>query len=318
MSVSSTRRLVAIMFTDIVGYTALGQRDEFLSLELLNDNRKMLRGIFSDHKGREIKTIGDAFLVEFPSAMDAVRCAYDIQRKSREFNLSLPPEKRASLRVGIHVGDVIEDCNGDILGDAVNVASRIQPLAREGGVCLTQQVYDHVHNKFELRFKSIGKKSLKNVNIPIEIYEMVMPWETTAKEMSTRPSNLDRKRIAVLPFSNISPDPNDAYFADGMTEEIISEISNIRELIVISRTSVMGYKNKDIKVAEIANELNVGILLEGSVRKAGNKVRIVIQMIEASTDKHLWSSRYDKDLDDVFAIQSDIAINVARESNISL
>ena len=172
------------MFTDMVGYTALGQRDESLSLALLEENRKMLRPIFARHRGREIKTIGDAFLVEFASALDAVRCAYDIQRASREFNISLPSEKRIHLRIGIHLGDVVE-AQGDILGDAVNVASRIEHLAGDGGVCLTQQVFDHVQSKFELSLVSLGKQALKNVRAPIEAYKIVMPWEETGVERET-------------------------------------------------------------------------------------------------------------------------------------
>ena len=273
MSESLARKLVAIMFTDIVGYTALGQRDEFLSLALLDENRKMLRPIFVDHNGREIKTVGDSFLVEFSSALDAVRCAYEIQIRSREYNLSLPEEKRVVLRIGLHVGDVIEDNEGDILGDAVNVASRIQSLSQPGGACLTQQVFDHVHNKFGLPLRSMGKQSLRNVSTPVEVYEIVMPWDTAAENTATRMVEPDKKRIAVLPFVNMSADPSDAYFADGMTEEIISTLSNVRELRVISRTSIMHYKNTNKKLSEIGLELNVGTVLEGSVRKAGNTVQ---------------------------------------------
>jgi len=162
----SERRLAAIMFTDMVGYTALGQKNESLSLALVEEQRKLIRPILARHSGREIKTMGDAFLLEFPSALDAVRCAYDIQRATREFNITLPSEKRVHLRVGVHLGDVVES-QGDISGDAVNVASRIEPLAEDGGVCLTQQVYDHVQNKFEVPLVSKGKMSLKNVSAPV-------------------------------------------------------------------------------------------------------------------------------------------------------
>ena len=164
------------MFTDMVGYTALGQRNESLSLALVEEQRKLIRPILARHNGREVKTIGDAFLVEFLSALDAVRCAYDIQRAVREFNISLSEERRVHLRVGVHLGDVVES-GGDISGDVVNVASRIEPLAEDGGVCLTRQVYDHIQNKFELKLVSLGVKPLKNVSIPIEVYRMVMPWE---------------------------------------------------------------------------------------------------------------------------------------------
>jgi class 3 adenylate cyclase len=169
------RRLAAIMFTDMVGYTGLSQRNESLSLALVNEQRRLLRPLFKRHNGREIQTIGDAFLVEFPSALDAVRCAYDIQRTVREYNISLAEDERFALRVGVHVGDVIESKNGDISGDAVNVASRIEPLAEHGGVCISRQVYDHVQNKFELSLQSLGLKSLKNVKNPVEVFKMVMP-----------------------------------------------------------------------------------------------------------------------------------------------
>jgi adenylate cyclase len=297
------------MFTDMVGYTALGQRNESLSLALVEEQRKLIRPILARHNGREIKTIGDAFLVEFPSALDAVRCAYDIQRAVREFNISLSEERRVHLRVGVHLGDVVES-GGDISGDAVNVASRIEPLAEDGGVCVTRQVYDHIQNKFELKMASLGVKPLKNVSIPIEVFRMAMPWEHAG--LSPAPES-PRNRVAVLPFANMSPDPADEYFADGLTEELIDRLSQVRELEVIARTSVMSYKKKEKKAAEIAKELSVGSLVEGSVRKAGNKIRVTAQLINGTTEGHLWSSHYDKNLDDIFAVQSEIAEKVAGE-----
>ena len=302
------------MYTDMVGYTALGQRNESLSLALVDEQRKLLRPIFNRHSGREVKTMGDAFLVEFPSALDAVRCAYDIQRATREFNISLPADKRIHLRVGVHVGDVVES-QGDISGDAVNVASRIEPLAEDGGVCLTQQVYDHVQNKLELPLESLGSKSLKNVTVPLEVYKMVMPW---SEEKTVSQTQLDKKRIAILPFVHMSPDPNDEYFADGMTEELISTVSGISELSVISRTSVMRYKGTNKSVEEIGRELKVGALLEGSVRKAENTVRITAQLIDVDSDKHLWSQSYDRELRGIFAIQSDIAGKIAEALKVEL
>ncbi len=301
------RRLAAIMFTDMIGYTALGQRNESLSLALVDEQRKLIRPILARHHGREVKTIGDAFLVEFPSSLDAVRCAYDIQRATREFNVSMPEDRRVHLRVGIHLGDVVES-SGDISGDAVNVASRIEPLAGDGGVCLTRQVYDHVQNKFELPLESLGNRELKNVAAPVQVFKMVMPWsEGKMSEQGT----LNRARLAVLPLANMSSDPNDGYFADGMTEELISSLSRLPGLGVISRTSVMQYKNQTKRAQEIGRELGAGTLLEGSVRKAGNRVRIALQLIDANTDNHLWAENYDRNLDDVFAIQSDVASRVS-------
>jgi adenylate cyclase len=295
------------MFTDMVGYTALGQRNESLSLALVEEQRKLIRPILVRHNGREVKTIGDAFLVEFPNASDSVRCAYDIQRAIREFNLSLASDKRIHLRVGIHLGEVIES-QGDISGDAVNVASRIEPLAEDGGVCLTRQVYDQVSNKTELRMASIGVKPLKNVSVPTEVYKMEMPWDQpTTSQVASYPTN----RVAILPFTSFSSNPDDAYFADGMTEEIISTVSGISGLDVISRTSVMGYKGTTKKVEEIGRELKVGSVLEGSFRKAGNRIRVTTQLIEVARDKHLWAQNYDRNLDDIFEVQSDVAKQVA-------
>ncbi len=310
------RRLAAIVFTDIAGYTALGQRNESISLAMLDEYRKLLRPLFSRHRGKEIKTIGDAFLVEFPSAIDALRCGYDIQRSSREFNIALAGDERLRLRVGIHLGDVLESA-GDILGDAVNVASRIEPLAEDGGVCLTRQVYDQVKNKFELPFVSLGQKVLKNVDSPFEVFRVVMPWER-GQGVEGQPMKLDRRRVAILPFSNISPDPNDMYIADGMTEELISTMSKISGLSVLARTSVMRYKGGERNIEEIAKELKAGTVLEGSVRKAGDKVRVTVQVIDSESSVHLWSESYDREMKDVFAIQADISQTVASALKVKL
>ena len=309
------RRLVAIMYTDMVGYTAIGQRNESLSLALVDEQRKMVRPILAKHNGREVKTMGDAFLVEFPSSLDAVRSAYDIQRSAREYNISVPEENRIRLRVGIHLGDVVES-QGDISGDAVNVASRIEALAEDGGVCITRQVHDQVQNKFELRFEKLGSRTLKNVTSPVDVYKMSLPWEKDQKTASF--GELDSRRVAVLPFTNMSPDPNDSYFADGITEEIISTLSGVSGLQVISRTSVMGYKGSTKKVREIGNELEAGSILEGSFRKAGNRVRVTTQLIAVNSDQHVWAQSYDRNLDDVFAVQSDIAKQVSEALRVKI
>jgi adenylate cyclase len=308
------RRLAAIMFTDMAGYTALGQRNESLSLALVEEQRKLIRPILARHNGREVKTMGDAFLVEFQSVLDAVRCAYDIQRAVREYNISLPEEQRVHLRIGIHLGDVVES-EGDISGDAVNVASRIERLAEADGVCVTRQVYDGVQNKFELRLRSLGTKSVKNVSAPIEIYGMVMPWEG---QPAAPAAQFNERRVAVLPFANMSADSSDEYFADGLTEELISTMSRIGGLRVIARTSVMGYKGGGKKIDEIAEELGVGTILEGSVRKAGERARITVQLIDSRTSEHLWVESYDRDLKDVFAIQTDISKTVAEALKVRL
>ena len=296
------------MFTDLVDFTALGQRNESLALSVLEDHRKLLRPIFKKDGGREIKTIGDGFLVDFPSALNAVRCAYDIQKTARESNRALPFDRRMHLRIGVHIGDILES-GDDISGDAVNVASRIVSLADEGGVCVTRQVRDLVQNKIDLPLRSLGTKSLRNVAAPMEVFKVEMPWEH--EEEQTAPATLDPSRIAVLPFANMSPDPNDSYFADGITEEIISTLSNVGGLSVISRTSVMGYKGTTKRVKEIGGELEAGSVLEGSFRKSGNKIRVTTQLIAVNNDKHVWAQSYDRNLDDVFTVQTEIAKQVA-------
>jgi len=302
------------MFTDVVGYTLLGQRNESLSLSLLEDQRKLIRTSLNHHNGREVKTIGDAFLIEFPSALDSVKCAYDIQRTARELNISLTEDKRVHLRIGIHLGDVVES-EGDISGDAVNVASRIGPFAENGGISLSRQVYDQVQNKFELPLTSLGTKTLKNVGTSVELYKVTLPWQ---EEGISSTAQLDKKRIAVLPFANISPSPSDEYFSDGMTEELIATLSRIKSLGVIARTSIIRYKGLTKSVVEIGRELHVGTVLEGSVRVAGKKLRITAQLIDAATEEHLWAETYDRNLEDAFAIQSDLAKRITKALKIRI
>jgi adenylate cyclase len=309
----SGRRLAAIMFTDIVGYTALTQRDEALAMSLLEEHRALVRPFFPKHGGREVKTIGDAFLVEFDSALEAVRCAYDMQQSLHELNNNKPTDRKVQLRVGVHLGDVIHS-QGDVYGDAVNVASRIEPLASPGGICISEQVHAQVRNKLEFPTVSLGRRELKNVGEAVEVFRVVLPWE----RQETESQGLDKNRVAVLPFANMSPDPNDEYFADGMTEELIDRLAHVKGIEVIARTSVMSYKKKEKKVTEIAKELLVGSVVEGSVRKAGNRVRVTAQLINGATEGHLWSEHYDGNLDDIFAVQSEIAEKVAGELKVQL
>ncbi|HEY6283096.1 MAG TPA: tetratricopeptide repeat protein, partial [Nitrososphaerales archaeon] len=218
-----------------------------------------------------------------------------------------PPEGKIQARLGIHVGDVVHS-KGDIYGDAVNIASRIEPLADPGGICISQPVESQVRNKLALPIMSIGMKALKNVDLPMEVFKVVLPWNQQSE--SGAPS-VPKTRIAILPFSNISPDQSDEYFADGMTEELINTISHNHQLKVIARTSVGRYKGSQKSISEIAKEIGVGSILEGSVRKAGNKIRVTAQLIDAATEDHMWSDNYDRQLDDVFLIQSEIAKNVS-------
>jgi len=298
------------MFTDIVGYTARTQSNEALMMEVLDRHNRLLRPFFPKFHGREVKAIGDSFLVEFESALDAVKCAKDIQSHLHVYNASSEEEWKIKLRIGIHLGDVMHKAN-DVFGDAVNIASRLEPIARPEGICISQQVYDQVRNKFDLPLVSLGEKSLKNVSNPVGVYAVQMPWDESIP--GAQAPSLPVERVAVLPFVNISPDPNDEYFADGLTEELIGRLSLLNGLEVIARTSSMAYKKREKTAAQIGSELRVGTLLEGSVRKAGSRIRVTAQLINANTEGHLWSENYDRKLEDIFAVQSEIAEKLAGE-----
>lgn len=299
------------MFTDTVGFTALAQENEEKAMRMLEEQRGIVRPILARYNGREVKTIGDAFLVEFVSALEAVRCAGDIQSAMREANSRRAEADRMRIRIGIHLGDVIHT-GDDVAGDAVNLASRIEPLAPPGGICVTGQVRDSVVNKADFKFDSLGRPRLKNVSIPVEVYQ-ISGYGEKAAGAAPRPEGGHAGRIAVLPLRNISADNKEEYFADGLTEELISSVSRTQGLKVIARTSVMKYKGTEKPISEIGRELGVGNVLEGSVRKAGGTVRITVQLVETSTEESRWSQQYDREVSDIFAIQSDIAQRVAGE-----
>jgi TolB-like protein len=296
------------MYTDIVGYTALTQSDEAQTLAVLERHNRLLRPIFPRFHGREVKAIGDSFLVEFESALDATNCAVEIQRLLHDYNISSRDEWKITLRIGIHLGDVVRS-GSDILGDAVNIASRLQPLANPEGICISQQVYDQVRNKMPQPLVKLEPHDLKGVRFQVDVYKVMMPWEQQSETKNE--IVLPRDRLAILPFANMSPDPNDEYFADSITDEIITTTSGISGLQVISRTSVMRYKKTDKGVKEIGRELEAGSVLEGSFKKAGNRIRVTTQLIDVADDRHLWAQNYDRTLDDVFEVQSDIARQVA-------
>jgi adenylate cyclase len=306
---ADARRLAAIMFTDLVGFTRLAQRNEEEALRLRREHQALVRPLFAAHGGREVKTLGDGFLVEFPSAVESVRCGVGIQEAVARRNALPSSTERINLRIGIHVGDVVGD-GDDIVGDAVNVASRIEPLADPGGICVTGSVYDQVRNKLHLPIEKIGSRELKNVEYPVDIYRIVLSGGAAAP----RPPGAETSsslRLAVLPFASMSPDANDDYFADGLTEELITQTSRIPTLRVVARTSVLRYKGSTKSLREVGQDLGVRLALEGSVRKAGNRVRITVKLADTGSEEHLWSSTYDRPLDDIFAIQDDIAGRIA-------
>ena len=295
-------------------YTSISEKNEELALTLLEDHRQLLRPVFARHGGREVKTVGDGFLVEFPSALEAVRCALEIQQLMYRRNQGVTSEKKILLRVAVHLGDV-EHRDGDVYGDAVNIASRIQSLTDPGGICITQQVYDHVRKNEEFRMVALGQNRLKNVQTPTEVYRVLPASE---RGEPTKTDALEPRRVAALPLAIISSDQQDEYFADGLTEEIINTLSSIPGLKVIARTSVMKYKEASKSVGEIGRELKVGTILEGSVRKAGGRLRITIQLIDVGSESPIWSQKYDRELEDVFKIQTDIAERVAEALKVQL
>jgi len=298
------------MFTDMVGYTSISQRNEDLALSLLEKQSGILLPAIKSHGGIPVKTMGDAHLAEFESALEAVKCAVEIQSGVREYLSSASKDEHFKLRIGIHVGDVVHR-DDDVFGDAVNIASRIEPLAEPGGICISQQVYDQVNNKLSLVFEKLPSQQLKNVSTRIDIYRVMLSAPVIPNQKSDVEEGALRERIAVLPLSNFSPNPQDEYLADGMTEELITAISMVEGLRVIARTSAMRLKNTDKDVSEIGRTLRVGTILEGSLRKVGEKIRVTVQLIDAKTEEHIWAQNYDGDMSDIFKIQSDIAGKVA-------
>jgi adenylate cyclase len=306
------RRLAAIVFTDIVGYTMLAQRDEALAIRLLDTHNSLVRSVLKHHTGREVKTMGDAFLLEFDSALDAVMFAVEVQTSFKDHNSASPDDQIVHVRIGIHVGDVVHR-GSDVLGDAVNIASRIVDFAEGGGICISGQVHDQVRNKLQYPMEKMPEQRLKNVELGMDLYRVLLPWPSASPAVSKPPN-----RIAVMPFENISPDPSDSYFADGLTEELISALSEVRGLRVIARTSVNRFRNSSKSVKQIGNELRVSHLLEGSVRKAGNRIRITAHLVDAESQEEVWSDRYEKNLDDVLSVQSDIAASVVDSLKVRL
>jgi TolB-like protein len=302
------RRLVAILAGDVAGYSRLMGADEEGTLSRLNVHRReFLEPTIADHRGRIVKRTGDGVLIEFASAVDAVRCGVELQRGMIERNAPVPPDRRIELRMGIHVGDVIIE-EGDIFGDGVNIAARIEGIAQPGGICISDDAYRQVRGKLDANFQDAGEHELKNIARPVRVYQLQQSerseTEVPALALPTKPS------IAVLPFQNMSGDPEQEYFTDGMVEDIITGLSRVKWLFVIARNSSFAYKNCSVDVKLVGRQLGVRYVLEGSVRKTVNRIRITGQLVEAENGRHLWAERYDRDLADVFALQDDITISV--------
>src|SRR2546422_661943 len=354
------RKLAAIMFTDMVGYSAHAQRDDKVALELLEEHRRLLRQIFPRFHGIEIKTIGDAFLVEFGSALEAAQCAIEIQRTLAKRNHDVTSDRRIELKIGIHIGDVVHR-EGDVYGDGVNIASRIEQLAGAGGICVSMDVERQIRNALEARFEKFGSADLKNIKLPMDLFRIVLPWEKGAEPSPKRTSKKspflvpaavlvilalvagwwfmqragrdhqnastgspravpagstkapDQKSVAVLPFVNLSDDKGSEYFSDGVSEELLTVLQKIPGLHVAARTSAFSFKGKNATAQEIGEKLGVAHLVEGSVRKAGDVVRIAARLTQANTGEEQWSENYTRNLKDVFAVQSEIAQTIVEQ-----
>ena len=298
------RRLTAILAADIAGYSRLMGADEEGTLAQLKAHRHaQLDPKIEEHQGRIVKTTGDGMLAEFASVVDALRCAIEIQRGMLERNADVPQERRIEFRVGINVGDIIID-GGDIYGDGVNVAARLEGLAEPGGICVSGRVQEDARGKLDIAFEDAGEQQLKNIAWPVRVYRVRLSGEAA----QSRPALAlpDKPSIAVLPFTNMSGDPEQDYFADGMTEDIITGLARARWLFVIARNSSFAYKGRSTDVKQVAHELGVRYVLEGSVRKVGERVRISAQLAEGTSGRQLWAKRYDRELSDIFAMQDEI------------
>jgi len=301
------RRLAAILAADVVGYSRLMGEDEEGTLAALKGlQSELFDPKVGEHCGRLVKTTGDGALVEFASVVDAVRFAAEMQRAMAERNAEIPTERRIDFRIGINLGDIIID-EGDIYGDGVNVAARLEALADPGGICVSRVVRDQVRDKLDFSFEDLGEQQVKNIARPVRVYRLLIDGTTAATPSA--PVIPDRPSIAVLPFENMSTDSEQEYFADGMVEDIITGLSRIRWLLVIARNSSFAYKGQSVDVKRVGRELGVRYVLGGSVRKAGKRVRITTQLVEAETGMHVWAERYDRSLDDIFALQDEITLS---------
>src|SRR5215472_812157 len=311
--VSKTRRLAAILAADVVGYSRMIGADEPGTLQAFKTIKtELIDPKIAAHHGRLVKTTGDGFLAVFSSVVDALHCATEVQAQMAERNATVSTDKRIDFGIGINVGDIVVE-DGDIFGDGVNVAVRLEGLAEPGGICVSARVQEDAAGKLDLAFEDIGEQHLKNIVRPVRVYRVAMG---RAADTAKGPASLalpDKPSIAVLPFINMSADPDQEFFADGIAEDIITALSRYSSLFVIARNSCFTYKGRAIDVKQVGRELGVRYVLEGSLRKAGNRIRVTGQLVEAETGKHVWAERYDRNLADIFAVQDDIteAVTIA-------
>src|SRR5512139_168322 len=316
---SFKRKLTAILSADVKGYSRLMGENEAETVKTLTSYRKIMGELIQQHRGRVIDSPGDNVLAEFTSVVDAVQCAVAVQNEFKARNAQLPEDRRMEFRIGVNLGDVIEE-EGRLYGDGVNIAARLEALADPGGICVSKTAFDHIETKLPLGYEFLGEQEVKNIAKPIEAYRVLMESRVTvagaaiAKPASShakpKASDSDRPTLAVLPFVNMSGDPEQEYFADGISEDIITGLSRLRWFFVIARNSSFTYKGKAVDVKRVARELEVRYVLEGSVRKGGNRVRITAQLIDAATGNHIWADRYDGDLTDIFVLQDEITKKV--------
>ncbi|TDJ70166.1 MAG: adenylate/guanylate cyclase domain-containing protein [Proteobacteria bacterium] len=309
------RRLAAILSADVVGYSRLMGNDEQATVNTLNAYRQVFRERITEHEGRVVDTAGDSVLATFDSVVEAIQCALEIQQTLEVLNDPLAESRRMRFRIGVNLGDIIEQDDGTVYGDGVNIAARLESLAPAGGVTLSGQVHDFIEGKIKEPVTFIGEHEVKNIARPVRVYQLGRALETaadpTSRDNTPARSNLpDKPSIAVLPFTNMSDNADEAYFADGISEDIITELSRFQELVVVARNSTFVYKDKAVKAQDVGADLNVRYILEGSVRKAGGRVRVTAQLVEAASGHHLWAERYDRSIEDVFAVQDELTSKI--------
>jgi TolB-like protein/class 3 adenylate cyclase/Tfp pilus assembly protein PilF len=320
-AVSETRKLAAILVADIVGYSRLAGADEDRILARLRTLRSdLIDPILAVHHGRVVKRTGDGAIIEFRSVVDAVRCAIEVQTGLAERNVGLPPEKRIEYRVGIHLGDVVEEEDGDLMGDGVNIAARLEGVAKPGTICLSEQAYWQVKGRLDLKVSDLGPTQLKNIAEPIRVYslEVTAHRKPVARPSSAEQSGTPRLSIVVLPFANIGGDPEQNYFVDGVTESLTTDLSQMSGMLVIGRNTAFTYKSKPVDLKQIGRDLNVRYILEGSVQRGGSRMRVNVQLIDAESGNHLWADRFDKPVTDLFDMQDEIVARLANALNAQL